>query len=182
MSKWKTTLFRYYESALAAGLPIFIGGERRSTPFNSAPYVVAYARFLDQASGWPGRSDLLRELQACLEEARSMQLIIDALLLGGSFLDLANPHPKDIDCVWLYRSLAGSGGDVELLLSLQVRFKRRGVDMRFIPLDVDPLLFAKTLGFFSILYAKRKGENCLCRAPILVDCAREFDSHYYTGN
>lgn len=182
MSAWKETLYRHYERAVPKGFPMFSTHERKSTPFNSAPYVVKYSRFLNQAGAWPGRAELLFALQACLDEAKSLQIMIHALLLGGSFLDLQNPHPKDIDCVWLYRSRAGNGNEVEILIELQNGFKQRGVDMRFIPIDADPLLLVKTLGFFAILYAKKKGENCFSCAPVIVDCAMEFDPLFLTNS
>lgn len=177
MKEWKATLSRHYENAATDGFPIFSGPEKKSTPFNAAPYVVSYLRFIAQASVWPGRGGLVQALQACFAEAQSLQLTVDAMLIGGSFLDLANPAPKDIDCVWLYRSMCGNGADVALLMSLQKRFKQQGIDMRFVPLDIDLMLLVKPLCFFSILYAKKTGENSLNRAPVLVDCATVADPH-----
>jgi hypothetical protein len=171
MNSWKLPLFRRYEQAVKQGLPIFNGNDRNSSPLNAAPYLTGCAHFLNQCGNWPGRSDLVCSLKICLEEAKSAQLVVDALLVGGSFLDMTNSNPADVDCVWLYRSLAGQGDDVCLLQSLQTRFKKRGVDMRFIPIDVDVLLFAKTLAFFAILYTNRKANGGAVCAPVLLDCA-----------
>ena len=170
MSEWRAALHRHFRRALRAGFPVLGTSEHRSTLFNSTPYVVAYAEFVQRAATWPGRADLVGALQECYSHAQAAGVVVDAMLIGGSFLDLEGEPPRDIDGVWLYRSAHGRGNDVEHLVALQKRFKAHSVDVRFVPLDSDPILLLKAVSFFSILYTKRKGEMAHSRGLLLVDC------------
>jgi hypothetical protein len=56
------------------------------------------------------------------------------------------------------------------LATLQAAAKARGLDLRLLPLDGDPLLLIKTVSFFSMLYSKNEGERTIIRGLVLVDC------------
>lgn len=163
--KWQ----EHFDAACLQGFPAFISPERSSTPFNSSPYVVSYDRLRSVGKSWSGRATLLEALDAAWNRAKRSGIIVDAILIGGSFTALANPAPKDIDSVWMYRA-PGDTIDVAQLRELQASFKEMGVDARFIPIDGDPIVLLKAISFFSLLFSKREGSALIERGLFLVDC------------
>lgn len=129
-----------------------------------------------RAAEWPGRIELVRRLEQVRVDSARHNVAIDAILIGGSFNDLANPAPGDVDCLMLYRRArpnrpVGAKG----LAELQRRAKVGRVDVRFLPLDTDPLALVKALSYFTILYSKDKhafdqADVRLVRGLLLLDC------------
>lgn len=162
----------WFERALDANLPPFLMNPNDSNPINATPYITRYARFREVAGQWEGRSELLIELDSVLEKVGERGLAVDAILLGGSCIDRKLTHINDIDCLMFYRM--GESGDARdgpvSLASLQEDAKQRGIDVRFAPLDGDPLTFIKLTAYFAILYSMRKGQSAIARSVLLLDC------------
>ena len=59
---------------------------------------------------------------------------------------------------------------VRVIPQLQSAALRRGIDVRYIPFDSDPIVFCKALGYFAVLYSKDKTSNELRRGTLLIDC------------
>lgn len=163
----------YFDRASAGGFPVFLEPEKLSTPLNATPYVTSYRRFKETARHWPGRADLVQRMDECLAKAAELTEV-QAILIGGSFVDLRNASPKDIDSLWLYRSRGKESVAVRDVKGLQREFKRVAIDARFIPTDADFIALLKAVSFFSIFYSKRKGDSNVCRGLILLDCIVEI--------
>lgn len=174
MSESKTTpslrdvLEGHYRAARDRGLPTFGDNIRQSTPLNAAPYVLGSERFRSDFGTSPRRVALLAQLDLLLEEVRGEALVPLFLLTGGSFVDNANPEPGDMDGAIFYT--AGMPPAPGALSAIQRRGIEKGLDVRLIPFDTNPLLVAKTLGFFSLLYSQPWGTGPT-RAILIVDLA-----------
>jgi hypothetical protein len=161
----------HYVEALARGFPRFLGKISDSNPLNAAPYVCSYDDLLKDFRKFPGRENLLRQLSDVLGEVRDKGLSIESMLLGGSFIDVENESPKDLDCVIFYRCTEKCAlVDIRAIAEAQNEARRRGIDARFIPSDTDPILFVKAVSYFTVLYTASKPERKPALGPLLVDC------------
>ncbi|NID14225.1 DUF6932 family protein [Luteibacter yeojuensis] len=96
-------------------------------------------------------------------------VVVDAALVGGSFMDDSISRPHDIDSVWFYRSETSSEVDAVGLKQEQHRLRSLGLDVRFIPIDGEPLILLRAMAFFTMIYSKRRDSNALTRGMILID-------------
>jgi hypothetical protein len=166
----------FADRAEAAGFPAFLTPVALSNPLNATPYLLSYERFEAWAGAWPVRRRQVAALGDILRRAEAGGVSVEALFVGGSFTDTANPAPGDLDCLLLYRQAdPGRVVDVAALAGLQSVARQEGVDARFIPVDGDPLVLIKTVSYFTLLYAKRKTapdepEVRIVRGLLLVDC------------
>lgn len=156
--------------AASLSFPVFYPNERGSTPLNSTPYVVRLHDFERISGTWPGRRDLVAHVSEVISRAEMLGVAVDFLLIGGSFTDMTNAAPRDMDAAWLYRVKDASTFDTASLRVLQAECKALRLDSRFIPADGDPLVLLKSVVFFSVLYSKKEGDARLTRGLLLVDC------------
>lgn len=168
-----------FEEAAGKGFPAFLTPVAESSPINATPYLSSYASFRGAAAKWPGRSALLDRLEQVRAASERHGVKIEAILIGGSFTELVKPAPADIDCIMFYRR-AHPGETVQAkgLAELRRHAKRRHVDVRFLPLDADPLALVKSLCYFTILFSKDKHATDqtdvrVVRGLLLLDC-RDF--------
>jgi hypothetical protein len=161
-----------FDEALLADLPPFLMHPRDSTPVNATPYMLRYSRFRREAGGWAGRGDLLARLDEVMAVVRSHGLAIDAILLGGSFTELDKASVNDLDCLMFYRLQTSEGASNELA-GIQRDAKARSVDVRFVPLDGDPLALIKLTSYFTLLYSKHKERHEIVRCLLLLDCRED---------
>jgi len=165
MVDWTETLESAFRAAEAAGFPPFLEGPHRSTAFNASPYSVTLAA-LAAGQALAGRRVWIDRLIAVLDRLPQSGAEAQFVLLGGSLLD-AGADPKDLDCVIFYRSATSAPlGD---LAALQARACAEGVDARLMPSDGDPLVFARALLFYGMLYSASRDLR-LRRGVVLVDC------------
>lgn len=166
------------ERAATAGFPAFIMPVQHSTAFNATPYVMSFKGFCSTLAALPNRSQPLSALHYVLAEARRLAVEVSLILVGGSVLDPANAHPRDIDCVLLYHAAQPCVAvRADCLVDLQFRGKQIGADVRFIPLDSDPLILVKAVSFFTTLFGESKPIDGVTqcrhlRGLLLVDCRR----------
>lgn len=174
-----TAAYPFFDEAAKAGFPAFLTDVAVSSPLNATPYLGRYKDFQIAAAEWPGR----RELTAALEEVRATSeqhgVTIEAILIGGSFTELSKPAPSDIDCLMLYRQ-ADPARPIQArgLAELRREAKQRDVDVRFLPLDGDPLALVKSLCYLTILFSNDKHaignrDIRIVRGLLLLDC-RDF--------
>ncbi|HWU76269.1 MAG TPA: hypothetical protein VN043_07180, partial [Rhodanobacter sp.] len=147
-----------------------------STPVNSTPYLIGLRDFLIKARQWTGRKELIDSLEFMLDSVESLGVKIDFILIGGSFTALSNCAPRDLDAVWLYRVFDINRFEPSKLRDFQACGKTNSLDIRLIPIDADPVIFIKSISFFSVLYSKKEGDMTLSRALILVDCRVASDA------
>jgi len=171
-----------FDEAVRAGFPAFLTPVADSSPLNATPYLAHYAEFRAIARGWSGRGLLLDAMESVRVRSGRHGVAVDAILIGGSFTERANSAPKDIDCVMLYRQTrAGRAADAKALAALRIEAKRRKVDVRFLPLDADPLALIKSLCYFTLLFSKDKHaadrtDVRIVRGLLLLDCRRLGDT------
>lgn len=156
-----------FRQAEALDFPPFVTAERQSTPVNATPYLVSLSALV-AGQALARRKRFIDELAVTLDELSDAGGQGVAALLGGSAIG-PKPNPGDLDCALFYRWSAGTA-DVAALARLQRSAKARGLDLRLLPVDGDPLLLIKTVSFFSMLYSKNEGERTIIRGLVLVDC------------
>lgn len=141
-----------FDTAVRAGLPRFLGHVNTSNPSNASPYLID-SNGLWQAFGTsPTRRQRLDALHQALSDLTGI-VEVACCLIGGSFVDLAQPDPRDVDLVVFYRALEQSDHELGRALSrLTRKFGLRGIDARFVPCDAEPWLLVKLTSFFTSLY------------------------------
>jgi hypothetical protein len=158
------------------GFPAFLTPIAESNPVNATPYLCRYEDFRATASTWAGRKGLLAELERVRSAAEGCGVSIDAILIGGSFTDLSKPDPADVDCLLFYRRAAADNPvEAKRLAALRLRAKAAAVDLRFIPVDGDPLPLIKSVSYFTSLFSQDKPAETPTTARsanglVLVDC------------
>jgi len=84
------------------GLPRFVLPVADSTPFNASPWLADHSMFFSVFGSNASRQSLLHALQNAFQDL-SQIVELQCCLVGGSFVDLFNPAPNDIDIVAFYR-------------------------------------------------------------------------------
>lgn len=162
-------LTRHLEHALNYGLPPFATPELHATPMNSTPYVCSLSQLKEVFSKCRRRRALVETLCSALDDVRSSYITPRALLIGGSVNDVAVAYPNDLDVVVFYEA-DDLGPNVRMLDSIRETLHLDGVDTRFFPIDVNPILLMKFVSFFSVLFSKGGHESApLTRGLLLVD-------------
>jgi len=148
--------------------PQFVGPEGASTPINATPYVASLSD-LRQKNALKHRGRLMALLVQCVDDLRGRGVDPVAALLGGSAIG-PKADPSDLDCVVFYEARRHGIRDFSWMAGFQMSSKAKGLDLRLMPLDGDPILLIKAISFFSTLYVKNAGDNKIIRGLVLVDC------------
>jgi hypothetical protein len=148
--------------------PAFIGPVQQSNPLNASPYI-AHIQDLRDGILLHNRKELVAKFVTAIGELRDYAVTPIAALVGGSVLG-SKPQPKDLDCVIYYTSTKGPTSRDDGLASFLKRWKAEGLDMRAIAADGDPLIFIKTVSFFTSLYSINPGNPASMRGLLLIDC------------
>ena len=159
----------YFDTAAGRGFPLFLDGEATSNAINATPYAIGYPGFRAAFAAWPGRAALIRSIDSVRDLANRSVTVV-GMMIGGSFLDPAIPAPGDVDLLMLYRDGdRDAGAGAARLADLRRTARTMDVDVRFIPLDHDPLMLVKIVSYFTTLYNRRKGFDVQLRGLILID-------------
>lgn len=159
-------LDKHFVEAKRQGFPAFPKDIPSCTPLNATPYVVSLERFLSE--DWTDeRRVLLSGLVAAMDRLRGEGLGVELLLVGGSFLD-PGKTPNDLDCVIFYSRPTEIALD---LVAWQDDQKAAGLDLRLLPIDIDPVVVLKTALFFGVLYTRGSEAHPQLRGLLLVDCS-----------
>jgi hypothetical protein len=156
-----------YRRAADLGFPAFIHRIDESTPINATPYVVSLTDFLGEELT-PVKRKLRNALASSLAELPAMGLRAEILLIGGSFLALESV-PNDLDCVLYYSRRTPPSTDLALW---QAKRRALGIDLRLVPIEMEPVMVLKTAIFFGVLYAGGRAVHPELRGVVLVDCSR----------
>lgn len=149
---------KLFRNAMDSGIPRHLGGIESSTPSNSSPWVVGFEDFSRAFGSDPARAPRIRALEGALEKLSGL-VNVECCLAGGSFLDLGNTEPNDLDLVVFYR--ARQDVDFELgkaLQRLSRSFLLSKIDTRFVPVDASPWVMVKLTAFFVTLYQSQRCE------------------------
>lgn len=165
---------KWFLEAADLGFPPFLTSLAESSPLNAAPYLATYRDFMNIAAQWPGRQALIGALDHVRQSSEGHGIAVDAILLGGSFADRTNAAPRDVDCLMMYRRADSARPvDAQALGELRRSAKRNGVDVRFLPLDADPIPLVKSLCYFTNLFCQAQVEGADVRGGrglVLLDC------------
>ena len=128
-------------------LPMFGKQFGQETVLNSSPYVLSYTDFCGVYGNDQHRLALIDELESKLKFAGGLGLIIDLVLIGGSFLRLEET-PRDIDGLGFYYIQ-----DCENVEQVIVKFEnnddRTNCDLKICPVDCGTAVIVKRAIFFS---------------------------------
>lgn len=167
---------RLFLDAQSRDFPPFLTPERQSTPLNASPYLTTLES-LRSGVALPTRAKLVRKLIAQLDALYTVGIDALFVLIGGSAIG-PKPSPSDMDCVIFYELAEGAAAPrFEIkLLQIQREAKSAGLDLRFMPADGDPLILARTLLFYGMLYSKSEGSLLIERGLVLVDCRASIEA------
>ena len=155
-----------FDRAFASSFPAYLTSVGQSDPMNASPYVVSLSRL--NGLGWSSiRMKLLRHLTEAIGTLNSHGVHAEAILLGGSFLDLGK-EPRDLDCLILYSRISAEPSDLSLWQQEQ---RSRNLDIRMAPMETDPMLLLKLVIYFSVLYTRAKDHQDSRRGLLLVECS-----------
>jgi hypothetical protein len=144
----------------------FPNGVPASTPLNATPYVMACDEFQARFVINRHRSLIFAGLQESISSLHHKKVQTPFAIVGGSYLDIGNTAPKDLDVAVFYSFPESDPPNVADLAVMISEATARHVDLRLMPFDGPPATTAKLIGFFSILYSQRKGLPGV--APIVV--------------
>lgn len=160
-------LLDHYRNAAEMGFPAFPCSVDDCSPINATPYVSSRTDFF--AEDIPPIKRRLRDVLAeALDAMPSIGLTPEIVMIGGSFL-VPDAEPKDLDCVVFYSREEASPAN---LPRWQRQWGGRGLDMRLIPIGMDPVMVLKSALFFGALYARNRARPEQARGIVLLDCAR----------
>jgi hypothetical protein len=145
-----------FQRAVDAGLPRFSLPIAESSPGNASPWMVDNAAFQRAFGGNALRRGRLSALQQAFGDLAQV-VDVQCCLVGGSFVDVANAAPNDLDIVVFYRARTEVRFEPgRALQRLTRKFLLDHIDMRFVPCDAEPWLLVKLTSYFTMLYQSRR--------------------------
>lgn len=164
----------HLDAAWANGFPLVNGIVAESSPLNASPYVATLEAALSRLTGLPGRAYIRQALTTLFDDLYEAGYAVDFLLAGGSFFDLGRHSPKDFDALCLYRARSDVTPRANVLAGARARSMEQKMDLRFVAIDGEPLIYLKALSYFSILYSQQKPtSNGTHRPGLLLIDARQ---------
>lgn len=148
-------------------LPLFGGKFGQETVLNSSPYVLSYADFCRAYGNDQHRLALVESLGRKLKFAAGLGLIIDLVLIGGSFLRL-NEIPRDIDGLGFYY-IQGDLDVEKILHQFESNNRNINCDLKICPVDCGTAIIVKRAIFFSNIFSYDKTDEILKFGTLLVD-------------
>ncbi len=154
------------QAASERRFPAFLGPVSESTPINATPYLCQWQELLT-GQLLPGQSRHVRSLGELTSELGALGVSAQVILIGGSALS-ANDEARDLDAVMFY--LGDQAIDWESVRARLGAAHIQGLDVRLVPVDVDPVVLLKNALFFGALYASNDRVRAGQRGQLLVDC------------
>lgn len=161
-------------AAIDQGVPLFLDGDiARSSPGSASPYLIDEANFYRIFAVGDARRALADRLRAALETLET-HCRFQAMLVGGSMLDLNVQAPRDLDAVVFYAAQDGVASPTiaEALSRLTEASKAHGLDLRFVPTDASPLITIKAACYFAMLYASDRADVAARKGALLITRGR----------
>lgn len=162
-----------FEQGRKVDFALFPQGVAASSPVNAAPYVCTAAAFRATFGVGAGRAALIERWEGMLDEMIARGLVPVFSLFGGSLLDRQRPAPRDIDCVVFYRLDDSADNAPAWLAERARRAAAEAIDARFVPVDGPAIVMAKSLAYFTLLYAQARPER-RCHGLVLIDHLTDF--------
>ena len=148
-------------------LPLFGAQFGQETVLNSSPYVLSYADFCRAYGNDQHRMALIESLDRKLKLAAGLGLIIDLILIGGSFLRLEEV-PRDIDGLGFYHIQSDLNVD-EIIYCFEHSNQNINCDLKICPVDCGIAIIIKRAIFFSNIFSYDKKDEILKFGTLLVD-------------
>ncbi|GAB3350515.1 DUF6932 family protein [Lysobacter tyrosinilyticus] len=158
------------QTAIDQGVPLFLDQDiARSSPANASPYLIDPHTFIARFAQSPARQALVASLRQTLLELAPL-CEVEALLVGGSLLDVQNDAPRDFDAVLFYamRAPADSRQTAQALAAIAARGKARALDLRFVPTDAGPQVLIKAACYFAMLYSSERDRSEARKGALLI--------------
>lgn len=155
----------------AKGVPAYLQAVDLSSPTNSSPYRMTAADLRSAFKDDPWRLELLANVDLLIGSLANKGISVSGFLIGGGFVRRIRDgsKPNDIDGLALY-TVTNPSSDVATTLAAAVRdAKKLHIDMRFCPMDANPLITAKSLIFYSVLFSKSEGSMEIENGLILYE-------------
>jgi len=145
-----------FQHIVDAGLPQYLLPIAASTPGNASPWLADRAAFERAFGGSSLRQVRLAALGRALADLAQV-VQVHCCLVGGSFVDVSNAVPNDLDIVVFYSARADVSFEPgRALQRLTRKFLLEHIDMRFVPCDAEPWLMVKLTSYFTQLYQSRR--------------------------
>jgi hypothetical protein len=171
MDKYRENLATPFELAIESGFMPFRHGVGGSNPINSTPFFSSFEEFARLGKYSSQRLELINSAKWLIRESFDNGLELLLLMVGGSFLDISNLEPNDMDCVAFYKVRDKTLGiQAHWISTIRQRAKDRRLDARFIPTDANLLVLLRSAIYFSALFGESKA-GLPKRGVLLVDCA-----------
>lgn len=113
----------------------------------SSPRIVTLNWFQQRFGRSDHRKNLIEKISRQIDHLPSCGAVPQFALVGGSFVGRRD-HPADLDCIIGYRA-ASDGSPMADSRSWRLFAE---IDVRFVPMDIDPLVTIKAFCFFHTLY------------------------------
>lgn len=150
------------KDVISAGVPPFTESGDFSSPANSSPYCASRTELFEVFKDDPWRLTLLESADTILNDLEVQGISIPAFLIGGGFVRRlkGRTRPTDIDGLAFYTaSNLDSKIVAELLHKSKLKAKLNSIDLRYCPLDSNPLIIIKSSIFYSSIFSKRKNRS-----------------------
>lgn len=145
--------------AVSEGTPAFIGNNvPASSPSRGAPYIVDSQTLVATFGTNAARRSLIGRLQSARTQL-SQICEVRAVLIGGSLVRIGVTAPRDCDAVIFYAMRSDRNADEVASAMGEVvgNSRKEGLDLRLVPVDVDPIDLIKAACYFSLLFASERG-------------------------
>lgn len=156
-----------YRAARAGGFPAFAADIHQSNNMNSSPYVTDLDGFIRDFSQDDTRKRMMGDFLSILNECQGCGIKILSIMIGGSFIRHAASVPKDLDGVLFY-AVQDERADIPAFAGIIANAKSHGMDLRAIPVDVDPNLLIRAAAFFAMLYSVDRSNAESRRGVVLI--------------
>lgn len=148
-------------------LPVFGAQFGQETVLNSSPYVLSYHDLFQIYAEDKLRLALINSLEIKLKFASELGLIIDLVLIGGSFLR-SNECPRDIDGLGFYHIKDYTNTD-QAIRKFESGNKNINCDLKICPVDCGTAIIIKRAIFFANIFSYDKADKHLKFGTLLID-------------
>lgn len=131
----------------------------------SSPLVATLDQIEQRFAGDDVRIKDLALLRKAVALLGSRGIIVECILVGGSFLD-RKVQPNDLDGLVVYRTESEKPFDIKGDDPFEMNLDR--LDLRFVCCDASPLVLVKMVSFFSTLLSSPKFEGGVARGLVLI--------------
>lgn len=158
----------HFLQAFSEGLPNFLHDIPDSHAGNSSPYITDIIGLKDMFSTDVHRRDLLKNFDQVIDLVTQHLGSPLMALSGGSFFDIKNKQPKDLDLVLFYEHSVDVAIKQGVIDHINQFATTNQIDLRLCPYDFNPLWTIKVASFYSHFYLNSKKSNQLLKRGVVL--------------